>query len=133
MKCVPELARFESKIIDFNLEIDKNSLIIRRFDENLANKAEKTTIEQLYNHLNITYASKQEQEKFLGTAKSQQDQIAKQLKQNKELITKGVDQINKKVNQEIQKSFLQLKGSYLDESHSGIDILNSNIGGEKQS
>ena len=45
MKCVPELARFESKIIDFILEIDKNSLIIRRFDENLANKAEKTTIE----------------------------------------------------------------------------------------
>lgn len=45
MKCVPELARFEQKIIDFNLEMDKNSLILRRFDENLANKAEKSIIE----------------------------------------------------------------------------------------
>jgi len=45
MKCLPELAKFEQKIIDFNLEIEKNSLILRRFDENLANKAEKSTIE----------------------------------------------------------------------------------------
>ena len=44
-KCVPEIARFEQKIIDFNLEIDKNYLIIRRFDENLATKVEKCTID----------------------------------------------------------------------------------------
>ena len=70
MKCLPELAKFEQKIIDFNLEIEKNSLILRRFDENLANKAEKSTIEQLYNHLDIKYASKEDQEQFLGSAKS---------------------------------------------------------------
>lgn len=50
------------------------------------------------------------------------------------MINKAVEQINKKVSQEIQKSFLQLKGSYLDESHSAIDMLKSpNLGGEKQS
>lgn len=44
-KCVPEIARFEQKIIDFNLEVDQSNLIIRRFDENMANKAEKSSIE----------------------------------------------------------------------------------------
>ena len=64
-KCIPELARFEQKIIDFQLELDKNNMIIFRFDENLAAKAEKNSIDKLYKYCNENYPPKQEQIQFL--------------------------------------------------------------------
>lgn len=55
------------------------------------------------------------------------------MKSNKELISKGVEQITKKVNAEIQRSFQQLKGSYLDDSHTGaLDTLEPNFGEKTQ-
>lgn len=40
-KCVPELAKFEQKIINFTSDYEKCQLIIRRFDEELAKKSSK--------------------------------------------------------------------------------------------
>ena len=47
-KFIPELAKVEYKIYDFTLEMDQAKLIIRRFDETMAHKAEKVSIDQLY-------------------------------------------------------------------------------------
>lgn len=40
-KCVPELAKFEERVLDFQTELDKHQLVIRRFDETVATKASK--------------------------------------------------------------------------------------------
>ena len=40
-KCLPELAKFEQKIANFQLEYDKNQLMIGRFDEVVATKSSK--------------------------------------------------------------------------------------------
>lgn len=68
-KCIPELARFEQRIIDFQLELDKNKLIICRFDETLTTKADKISIENLYNHCSERYSSKVEQSEFMEKAR----------------------------------------------------------------
>jgi len=46
-KVIPEIAKFELKIIDFQLTADKNNLIMRNFDEALSKKAEKNSTNQL--------------------------------------------------------------------------------------
>ena len=43
-KCLPELAKFEQKIANFQLEYDKNQLVIGRFDEVVATKSSKNQI-----------------------------------------------------------------------------------------
>ena len=40
-KTIPELAKFEQKIIDFQTDSDKMHLVISRFDEHLTKKASK--------------------------------------------------------------------------------------------
>ena len=39
--------------------------------------------------------------------------------------------MTKKVNQEITRSFREIKGSYLDGDHVGIDVSEPNLIGEK--
>ena len=41
VKCMPQLAKFEQKIINFTSENEKQQLIIRRFDEMLSTKSSK--------------------------------------------------------------------------------------------
>ena len=55
-KVIPQLAKFEQKIIDCQSELNQTALIIRQFDENISSKAEKHAINELYDlikkHLN---------------------------------------------------------------------------------
>lgn len=55
---MPELVKVEQKIMDFTLEIEQTKLIIRRFDETLAQKADRISIDQLYLHCDETFAEK---------------------------------------------------------------------------
>lgn len=41
-KCVPELAKFEQKMSDFEAEAKKQELMIARFDEVISAKSNKT-------------------------------------------------------------------------------------------
>lgn len=41
-KVIPEIAKFEEKIIGFKLDIEKHNLILREFDTNIAQKTNKT-------------------------------------------------------------------------------------------
>ena len=45
---MPEIFKFEQKLIDYKLCHDKNDLIMRRFDEALLNKCDKNSIQKLY-------------------------------------------------------------------------------------
>lgn len=43
-KCIPEISKFEGKLIDIQGDIEKSNMIIRQFDENIILKADKTSI-----------------------------------------------------------------------------------------
>ena len=57
-KCIPELAKFEQKIIDYEGELRKLELIIRKFDETLSIKCNKTVVDKLYEYIANTFATK---------------------------------------------------------------------------
>lgn len=42
--CVPKIQNFEEKIIDFDKEIEKCKIVIRKFDEDLSLKADKVLL-----------------------------------------------------------------------------------------
>ena len=43
---MPEIVKMEQRIIDFQETIDKSNIIIRRFDENILNKVDKTMLQE---------------------------------------------------------------------------------------
>ena len=45
-KVIPEIAKFEQKIINFNTAIEKNHLMIREFDNSMAQKVNKVTLKE---------------------------------------------------------------------------------------
>lgn len=49
-RVMPEIVKFEDKIIQFNLELDQNRAIIRQFDENLTKKSDKAILLETINH-----------------------------------------------------------------------------------
>lgn len=50
-KCIPELAKFEQRIIDFQREIDRNAEIMRRFDEVIGQKSNKQSVKKVYEYI----------------------------------------------------------------------------------
>ena len=49
--CIPPMAKFEQKIIDFTRAMDQSAEIIRRFDEALAQKSSKQTVIDVYSFI----------------------------------------------------------------------------------
>lgn len=48
---MPEIKKFEEKIVDFSIDIEKMQIIVRRFDEIISEKASKLDIEHVYQHI----------------------------------------------------------------------------------
>lgn len=57
-RVIPEISRFEGKIIDFNQQTEKLNEIVRQFDENLMSKSDKMYIMQLQTENERRFASK---------------------------------------------------------------------------
>jgi len=54
-KCIPEIARFQTKISEFERTMTQNSIIIRRFDEVVSTKSSKNDFDKLAQHVDETY------------------------------------------------------------------------------
>lgn len=65
-KVIPQLAKFEQKMINYDTEYTKITQVIARFDENLLKKANKQSLDDLYIHLEKTFAQKFELDKIKG-------------------------------------------------------------------
>ena len=46
-RVIPEIAKFESNVLNFQTENEKHYLIIRQFDETIAHKADKLLVEKM--------------------------------------------------------------------------------------
>ena len=59
-KVIPEIAKFEQKIIGFNCDIEKQNLILREFDSNLAQKTNKVALSVLISSMEENYILKKD-------------------------------------------------------------------------
>lgn len=64
-KTLPEIAKFEQKIINFQAENDKHIDIINRFDEHLTQKSSKQAIVELYDYIKDKCIKHQDQNAFV--------------------------------------------------------------------
>lgn len=54
-KCIPEIAKFESRLIELDSLYEKNNLIIREFDNSLAQKASKFSFKEFTKFVDQNY------------------------------------------------------------------------------
>lgn len=59
-KVIPEIAKFEQKIMGFNCDIEKQNLILREFDSNLAQKTNKVALSELISSMEENYILKKD-------------------------------------------------------------------------
>jgi hypothetical protein len=57
-KFLPELAKMEQHVANFQLEMDQVKMIVRRFDENIANKSGKESIDLIHEKIDKECALK---------------------------------------------------------------------------
>ena len=50
-KVIPEISKFEERLIEFQIQFEKNAAIICNFDRDIALKADKLQVENLYDYL----------------------------------------------------------------------------------
>ena len=72
-KVLPEIVKFESKLIDYSCELDKLNEIIKRFDECLIAKCDKYSLKKFRDYVDDSFVLKKSYTDF---TKSQLDQIA---------------------------------------------------------
>lgn len=65
-KVIPEIAKFEQKIMNFETTFEQNNLIMRQFDEVIAHKCDKLLLEQMKNEFSEKFASRDEQLRYIG-------------------------------------------------------------------
>ena len=63
-KFLPELAKMEQHVANFQLEMDQVKMIVRRFDENIANKSGKECIEIIHEKIDKECALKKDLMEF---------------------------------------------------------------------
>ena len=61
-RVLPEIAKFETKLLMFKKELMQTELIIRQFDEVMQTKSNKMRLEELWNHVMVNCSDKKEQE-----------------------------------------------------------------------
>ena len=113
-KLMPELVKVEQKIIDFTLEIDQSKLIIRRFDESIAHKADKVSIDKLYKYCDQAYLKRQDMSTDAGKMESMMNQNEQVLAEMKQHLKSELDHTNKKLASEIKQITNKLLGSYFE-------------------
>ena len=57
-RCIPEILKFEQKLIDFEQNQSKLNLIMRSFDEFITLKADKISINELYKYCDESFTIK---------------------------------------------------------------------------
>ena len=84
-KCIPELAKFETKIINCETEINKMHLIMRKFDETLALKASKTVVSKVYEYTDQKFTQLEDYNKFVQKIESEVNETRKQIQHQTQL------------------------------------------------
>ena len=112
---MPEIGKFEDKIIAFDMRIVQQERILHRFDELMSTKASKIQIKDLYNHMEDTYGSRNDQLVFIEETNDRMKQISDKTKQMKSVMDNMGKNFGYKIISEVKKATNHLKHSIFDE------------------
>ena len=114
-RCIPEIGKFEHRILEFSREVEKFNFIIRKFDEDMMLKAEKISIKDLQRYCDETFELRGAQDIDIDKKVDKIiDQNNGQIMEFKENIKLNIENVKKKLFGEIRVATTQLKGSYFD-------------------
>ena len=94
-KCLPAISGFEDKLKIFMVELNKFELMIRRIDEVMCSKADKTKLKEFINEVTSTYITKDD-------SKDQSDRVNSDLDEFRETVDR-MEQTVKFQAKQIQK------------------------------
>jgi hypothetical protein len=72
-KCIPELAKFEAKMVDHQTGYQRMEDIIARFDKLLTEKASKVSVKDFQDYVNRSFIKNDDQSNFIEKVQNQID------------------------------------------------------------
>lgn len=116
-KVIPEIAKFEEKILGFQLAIDQSNTIIRQFDENLTQKCDKLALKQMRKYVDCTFAEKSANEEYLKKAQQSMKDQSAQMKDINAKFKDLTEKLQKDILREVRKSTAGLGTSYFEDKN----------------
>lgn len=126
-KTLPEIIKFEQRIIDFKNELNTQTQIIGRMDTVMSTKSSKIAIKQIYDHLEDNYMLKKTNDQFLLQANKHMDKVAKDSEEYTKLFKNMSNQIQIIVNREVQLATLHLNSSEFEQQANGVVIKERDV------
>ena len=114
------MAKFEQKILNYEAELNKVNLIIRKFDENLAQKCGKTVIDELYKYTDVQFAQKAAHAEFVAETRQATANQQRSLEAQDELIEFLKKSLYNKIAKDIKAATAHLRSSPLQAEADGV-------------
>lgn len=119
-KVIPEIAKFEQKMINYETEVAKMNMIMRRFDETLSLKANKTVIDKLQEYMDNTFTTKEDHNAQVTKTDEIQSDMLKKLDHLNELIEFLKESLYNKITKDVKNATAHLRNSVLQEDAEGL-------------
>ena len=113
-KVIPEIAKFEQKIINFNTAIEKNHLIIREFDNSMSQKVNKVTLQEFQHYCDQMFARKTDSQTYLDKFFKDIKWIKEQSIQQTETLNVFNSDLDKRILKEVHYATQKFKKSNLE-------------------
>ena len=111
----PELARFEERLIKFNSHLEKNDIILRRFDEVISEKSSKVDLKELEKLVKTSYTPL---DKFNDENEVLNDRISSLSDKNRE-IEKSIDMMGKNISKDIYSAVRKATANMKAQNNTG--------------
>ena len=131
-KCIPELAKFEQKMINQQNEFQRMEEVIARFDQHLTTKASKMNVSELRDFVDANFVKNDDQKDFISKIDSIINSQADDYKQSRQALQDTRKQLEAKINAELQKLYRKIDGSHLENEAVGPNIQISTNNFDKQ-
>lgn len=115
-KCIPELAKFEQRIFDFQAENEKVTLMMRRFDEVISSKTNKAAMKDIYEYMETNYMPVKKENELKEKVEVQLKGFTHKIKEQSDMIELVGKSFNQKIAREIKKA-----ASHLQQVNDNID------------
>eukprot|EP00347_Sterkiella_histriomuscorum_P005859 403355004 len=120
-KTVPEIQKFEQKLIDFTQDMEKNQFIVRRFDEIISDKASKMNIKEVYQHISQNVPQLNDFNSANAAHAAKIDESFGKIKHIEEMIDILGKQISKDIYTAVRRATLHLTKQVDGQGQSGGD------------
>ena len=121
-KCLPEIAKFEQKIINFQTETEQHVAVLNRFDENLTQKCSKQALTDLYDYIQEKCILESSQNDFKEKVDVKLEEQMEKIKSQQMSIELLHKEFEDRIHQVVFKATMHLQGgSSLKDAASGKD------------